>query len=144
MTTETTRTRAVDETAARAVVDNVGRAWADNDPDAFADAYTAEGTMILSGDRFMQGREVIRKMVTQQFATAHKGTTLLQNVIDVRPVGENAAVVITDGGVLTPGEVEPHPDRAIRATWVLEKQDGNWLIAAYQNPRNADGRLPGA
>ncbi|TDO42056.1 SgcJ/EcaC family oxidoreductase [Paractinoplanes brasiliensis] len=144
MTAETTRTRAVDETAARAVVDNVGKAWADNNPDAFADAYTADGTMILSGDRFIQGREVIRAMAKQQFATAHKGTTLLQNVIDVRPVGEAGAVVITDGGVLAPGETAPHPDREIRATWVLEKQDGNWLIAAYQNTRNADGRLPGA
>jgi len=148
MTSDTTEaatsTWLADETAARSVVDNIGKAWAANDPNAFADAYTAEGTMILSGDRFMQGRETIRTIVAHQFVSAHKGTTLLQNVVDVRPLGRDAAVVITEGGVLAPGETTPAPERAIRATWVLEKQAGNWLIAAYQNTRNADGQLPGA
>ena len=148
MTSNATQTatspRPADESAARAVVDNIGKAWAANDANAFADAYTVDGTMILSGDRFMQGRETIRTMATQQFASAHRGTTLLQNIVEVRALGSDAAVVITEGGVLAPGETAPAPERAIRATWVLQKQADEWLIAAYQNTRNADGQLPGA
>lgn len=137
-------TDAQDEAAIRGVVNGIRMAWADNDADAFADAYTQDASMILSGDRYLSGRETIRKVVTQQFRTAHLGTTLLQDVVDLRFIGSGSAVAITEGGVLGPGEVRPAPARAIRATWVLSKQDGKWLIAAYQNTRNEDTQLPGA
>jgi uncharacterized protein (TIGR02246 family) len=134
-----------EEKAARGVVETVGKAWGDNNPDGFADAYTEDATMILSGDRFFRGREVIRKVAQQQFSSAHKGTTLLQNVVDLRFIGPGTAVIVTEGGVLAPGETEPAPDRAIRATWVLAKKpDQKWYVAAYQNTRNADAQLPGA
>jgi uncharacterized protein (TIGR02246 family) len=133
-----------DEAAVRSVVDGIRAAWADNDGDAFADAYTEDASLILSGDRYLSGREMIRKVVTQQFSTAHLGTTLLQDIVDLRFIGPGSAVAITEGGVLAPGEVQPAPARAIRATWVLSKQDGKWFIAAYQNTRNEDAQLPGA
>ncbi|SDX62704.1 conserved hypothetical protein [Amycolatopsis xylanica] len=134
----------VDETALRELVETVGKAWAANDGDAFADAYTEDATLTLSGDRFFAGREVIRAVLTQQFATAHKGTTLLQNITKVRPLGRDAAFVITEGGVLAPGETVPAPERAFRAIWVMVKEENTWLIAAYQNTRTADTTLPGA
>lgn len=133
-----------DKTAVRAVPDRIRDAWAANDAEAFAAAYTADATMILSGDRFMKGRAQILQEVKASFAGGHKGTTLLQNIVDARYIGANTAIVITDGGVLAPGETKPHPEREIRATWVIAKEDGEWRIAAYQNSRNADGKLPGA
>lgn len=133
-----------DEAAVRAVPDRIKTAWDANDPEAFASVYTEDATMILSGDRFLKGRAEILGTVTQSFATAHKGTSLEQNIIDVRGLGPDSAVVITDGGVLAPGESVAAPERAIRATWVITRQDGEWLLAAYQNTRNADGKLPGA
>ena len=143
--TSSTTDQSTEETAARGVVEAIGKAWADNNPDGFADAYTEDATMILSGDRFFRGREVIRKMVRQQFASAHKGTTLLQTVVDLRFLSQDTAVIVTEGGVLVPGETAPSAEREIRATWVLAKQpDQKWSIAAYQNSRNADNPLPGA
>ncbi|NUT93509.1 MAG: SgcJ/EcaC family oxidoreductase [Saccharothrix sp.] len=127
----------------KAVIDGIAEAWADNNPDGFADLYTADATMVLSGDRFFRGREVIRKVAVEQFKTAHKGTTLLQNIVDSKLLSEDAAVVVTEGGVLAPGQSEPSPERALRATWVLAREDGKWLIAAYQNGRLADTPLPG-
>ncbi|WP_309116038.1 SgcJ/EcaC family oxidoreductase [Saccharothrix sp.] len=127
----------------KAVIDGVAEAWADNNPDRFADSYTADATMVLSGDRFFRGREVIRQVAVQQFKTAHKGTTLLQNIVDTKIISDDAAVVITEGGVLAPGQSVPSPERALRATWVFAKQDGKWLVSAYQNGRLADTPLPG-
>jgi len=136
---------ATEEAAARGVVEAIGKAWADNNPDGFADAYAEDASLILSGDRYFRGREVIRKMTRHQFATAHKGTTLLQNIVDLRFLSPDTAVVITEGGVLVPGETVPAAEREIRATWVLNKKpDQKWYIAAYQNGRNADTPLPGA
>lgn len=133
-----------DESGVRSVVDGIGKAWRSNNADAFADAYTEDASMILSGNRYLSGREVIRAVVTQQFKSAHQGTTLLQNIVNLRFLAHDVAVVITEGGVLAPSEVEPAPERAIRATWVLTKENNAWLIAAYQNTRMADAQLPGA
>ncbi|MEU4767019.1 SgcJ/EcaC family oxidoreductase [Actinosynnema sp. NPDC023794] len=127
----------------KAVIDGIAEAWADNNPDGFADLYTTDATMVLSGDRFFRGREVIRKVAVEQFKSAHKGTTLLQNIVVSRLLTDDTAVVVTEGGVLAPGQSEPSPERALRATWVLAREDGKWLIAAYQNGRLADTPLPG-
>lgn len=132
------------ETIARDVVDGIGDAWARNDPNAFANAYTDDATMILSGDRYFTGRETIRQVATRQFESAHRNTTLLQNIINVRALGDDTIVVITEGGVLAPGETVPAPERALHATWVLAKKNDSWQIAAYQNSRDADTVLPGA
>jgi uncharacterized protein (TIGR02246 family) len=140
-------TSTVTETTAaelKAVIDGIRDAWSDNDPNAFADLYTSDATMILSGDRFFRTQDVIRKMATHQFASAHKGTTLLQNIVDTKFLTEDSAVCITEGGVLAPGESEPAPERVIRATWVFRREAGEWRIAAYQNGRLADTPLPGA
>ena len=36
-------------------------------------------------------------------------------------------------GIRFPGETEVPADRMVHATWVLEKRDGAWLVAAYHN-----------
>lgn len=127
----------------REVIDGIAKAWESNDPDAFANLYTADASMILSGDRYLNGREVIRQVITQQFKAAHAGTTLLQNIVDVRSISDDVAVAITEGGVLAPGENLPSDERSIRATWVLRKGGEGWLIAAYQNTRTSEAALPG-
>jgi uncharacterized protein (TIGR02246 family) len=131
------------EITARNVVDGIATAWASNDPNAFADTYTEDACMILSGNRYFKGRETLRQVVVSQFGSAHKRTTLLQNIIDVRAVSDDAIIVITEGGVLAPGETLPAPERAIHATWVLANDNGSWRIASYQNSRDADSALPG-
>ena len=42
-------------------------------------------------------------------------------------------LLVTSGGVLRPGESQVSDARAIRATWLVVKRDGQWLLTAYQN-----------
>lgn len=129
------------EATARDVVEEVNDAWAMNDADRFADLYTDDATFILSGDRFFQGREHIRSELTQSFAGPHKGTRLLTYVVDGRLLSPGLAILVTEGGVLLPGQSEPDWERALRATWVVVKESDRWRVAAYQNGRQADGAL---
>ncbi|WP_169979417.1 MULTISPECIES: SgcJ/EcaC family oxidoreductase [unclassified Microbispora] len=123
-----------DEIAAlREVPGRIVAAWAGNDADAFAAACTEDATMILPGDVFVSGREAIREFFKAAYAGPYKGTRVTGEPISVKFIGADAAVLVTRGGVLAPGETEVAPERAIRATWVLAKQDGTWLITAYQN-----------
>jgi uncharacterized protein (TIGR02246 family) len=128
--------------AARSVVDRVTAAWDENDPEAFAAVFTEAGTMILSGNRYFRGHGEIRAQMAAAFAGPLKGTRLAGRIVDFRFLGPGAAVVTTDGGLLAPGETDVAWERALRATWVATRQDGEWLVAAYQNGRNADGAPP--
>ncbi|MCC8251658.1 SgcJ/EcaC family oxidoreductase [Saccharothrix luteola] len=140
-TPETGRARN-EEVRVREVLDGIVRAWAGKDADAFADAYTKNARMILSDNRFLRGREVIRDAVTEQFATAQRGTTLVQDVVDLRFLQPGVALVITEGGDLSPDDAESAAG-SVRATWVLANGLDGWRIAAYQNTPIPDETRPG-
>ncbi|MFF4378189.1 SgcJ/EcaC family oxidoreductase [Kitasatospora sp. NPDC001547] len=122
-----------DAAALRAVPERIVAAWAQHDADGFAEVFTEDATLILPGDVFLTGRQAIRAFMTQAFAGPFKGTRVTGEPVSVRPLAEDVAVVVTRGGVLAPGDTEVTAERAIRATWVLARQGGDWRIASYQN-----------
>ncbi|MEV7008618.1 SgcJ/EcaC family oxidoreductase [Streptosporangium sp. NPDC051022] len=121
-----------DKAAVAALPQRVIAAWADHDADAFAQIFTEDGTMILPG-LYCKGREEIRAFMASAFEGRFKGTQVTGRPIDVRFLNGEAGVVITQGGVLAPGETEVADERAIRASWAVVKQDGQWYLASYQN-----------
>ncbi|MPZ85174.1 MAG: SgcJ/EcaC family oxidoreductase [Actinophytocola sp.] len=134
----TTIDRSADQAAITSVLHRITEAWAAHDGDAFARVFTENGTMILPGV-FRKGQADIRAFMTQAFAGPYQGTQVTGQPIDLEVHG-NTAVVISKGGVLAPGETEVSEARAIRATWVVVKDDGEWRLTAYQNsPVHAPG-----
>ncbi|HEY9373077.1 SgcJ/EcaC family oxidoreductase, partial [Streptomyces sp.] len=53
--------------------------------------------------------------------------------LSLRFVGRDAAIVVSESGILFPGQTEVSDTGKVNATWVFEKRDGQWLIAAYHN-----------
>lgn len=141
MTTSTATTveaanPAADKAAVAAVPGRIVAAWASHDGDAFARVFTEDGSMILPG-LYLKGRDDIRAYMTDAFAGHYQGTQVTGQPLDLRFLGRDAAVVTTQGGVLAAGQTEVSDDSAIRASWVVVRQDGEWLLAAYQNsPRD--------
>jgi uncharacterized protein (TIGR02246 family) len=123
----------------RAVYD----AWAANDANAFAALYTEDATVVQPGIH-KRNQEDIRTTMAAAFAGPLKGSTVLDQPQSVRLIGSDAAIVITEGGILMAGETELPSERMVRATWVLSKVDGQWYVAAYQNspadPPKMNGR----
>ncbi|MEU9891645.1 SgcJ/EcaC family oxidoreductase [Sphaerisporangium sp. NPDC051011] len=128
-----TSTTIDDTTAVREVPRRMVAAWAKNDGEAFASIFTEDATMILPGDIYVTGRESIRAFMDAAYSGPYKGTRVFGEPLSAKFLGPEAAVLTTKGGVLTGEETEVSPERAIRATWVLAKQDGQWLVTAYQN-----------
>ncbi len=53
--------------------------------------------------------------------------------VDVRfPTGDTA-IVVSEDGIIFPGQDAVASERPVRATWVLVRPDGGWRIASYHN-----------
>ncbi|WP_028923468.1 SgcJ/EcaC family oxidoreductase [Pseudonocardia acaciae] len=133
MTTTDTKTTTEDEAAVRAVLDGVYAAWAAGDADALAAHYTEDATVILHSGVFSTGSNEVRDAMAAGFAGPLRGSRAFDRPLDLRFLGPDTAVVIGEGGILMAGERELPPARQVRATWVLTRRDGRWLVAAYHN-----------
>jgi uncharacterized protein (TIGR02246 family) len=114
-------------------------AWAAHDAEAFSQLFTQDGTLILPGV-YKKGRDEIRQFMAAAYAGPYKGTSVTGSPLDVKPLGTDAVALLTVGGVLAPGEKEVSTKQAIRAAWILVRDEGTWRLAVYQNcPRDPVG-----
>lgn len=125
-----------DKAAIAGLTQRMVAAWSRHDADAFADLFVEDGTMILPGV-FRTGRDDIRAFMAAAFEDHYKGSNVTGQPLDLRFLTSDVAVLLTEGGVLAPGDTEVSDDRAIRATWLAVRRDGEWRLAGYQNsPRH--------
>ncbi|MEE4544625.1 SgcJ/EcaC family oxidoreductase [Streptomyces sp. V4-01] len=123
---------AADQAAVAALTQQVIAAWARNDADGFADLFVEDGTMILPG-LIKLGREEIRGYLTDAFAGPYQGTRVTGRPLGIRFLSPESGILLTQGGVLAPGETEISDAQTIHASWVVVKLGGDWRLAAYQN-----------
>lgn len=131
-TTRAATPSAADKAAVAGVPRRIVEAWAAYDADAFANVFVADGIMILPG-LYRKGRADIRAYMKDGFAGPYQGTQVTGEPLDVKFLSRDSAVIVTEGGVLAPGEKTVAPERAVRASWVVVKRDGEWSLAVYQN-----------
>jgi len=43
------------------------------------------------------------------------------------------AIVVSENGIIFPGQDAVASEQMVRATWVLVRRDGGWRIASYHN-----------
>jgi uncharacterized protein (TIGR02246 family) len=67
------------------------------------------------------------------FAGPLQGSSTWNKQLSIRFIGEDGAIVISESGILFAGQTEVPESGKVNATWVFEKRDGRWLIAAYHN-----------
>ena len=114
------------------VLDSMYSAWAAGDADGIARHYTEDASVVQPGI-YKENNEVIRTTMAAGFAGPLKGSRVIDEPQSVRFLGPDAAVVITEGGVLMAGQTEVPAERQVRSTWALTRRDGQWLVVAYHN-----------
>jgi uncharacterized protein (TIGR02246 family) len=124
--------RAEDQAAIEAVLDTSYKAWADGDADAMVADYTDDATAIMTGS-LRESRDTIRQNMALAFSGPLRDTSTYNKQLSLRFVGEDAAIAVSESGILFAGQTEVPDAAKVNATWVFEKRDGQWLIAAYHN-----------
>lgn len=117
--------------AVRDVVTAIGAAWAAGDAAAFAALYAPDATVVLPDGVYLTGRSAIRAFTAPGFAGPLQGSLTVNDDVEVRLIGDDVAIATSLGGVKMAGEAEVATDRIRRATWVLSRRDGQWLVDAY-------------
>lgn len=120
------------ESALSHVPERTTNAWANLDASAFAEVFTRDTKVVIAGT-YLQGRDAVLSYISAAFSGPLKGTTVISAPVSTEYINAETGLVITEGGVLLPGEMDVSAERAIRGTWVLAREDGEWRIRAYHS-----------
>ena len=122
---DTNRTAAI-----TAVIDSLAEAWARGDGDAYGAHFTEDATYITFVGTHYQGREDIAGSHRALFAKFLQGTKLAHEILGIRLLGTDAAVLTTRGDTYK-GD---HPGKLTKIqTYTLVREGDRWLIAAFHN-----------
>jgi uncharacterized protein (TIGR02246 family) len=130
---------APDAAAIEALLERQLVAWSDGNGASFAATYTADADLTTFDGTHVAGRQEIASFMQAQFDAFLKGTRVLAAPKRIRFIGDSVAVMITEGGVLFPGETAVPPERFSIQTFLATRSDQGWLFEAFQNTRITSG-----
>lgn len=128
-----------DEAAVRNIVQDEISAWNSGDADAYSRHFAADGTFTNIRGEFFTGREPFIQKHDNLFKGPFHGSTLKQNIVSLKFVRPDVAVVevltsVTGIPKLFPGTNTDERGRLrTRLLQVVAKDGGEWKIAAYHN-----------
>jgi uncharacterized protein (TIGR02246 family) len=119
----------------QATVEEMQRAW--GDADAYGAVFTEDADYITFFGGHARGREEIAESHRPLFDGVLKGTTLDARITHVSYLAPDVALVHTVGSTAKRNHTG-NPNGSVQ-TMVVVRQDGDWLIRAFQNTRRRQG-----
>lgn len=107
-------------------------AWRANDADAFAECFAADGSLLMK-DEQLTSREQIRSFMADLFAGSHRGAHVQGWPVAVAFLTGDAALFVTEGGIVAPGETGIAEHNLIRSTWVVARRAGGPELVSHQS-----------
>jgi uncharacterized protein (TIGR02246 family) len=131
------------ETDVRAVLGRLTEAWNSADATAYGRLFTEDADYVTFFGMNFPGREAIENSHRALFEGPLKGSKLTGQLgasAKVRFVRPDVAVVVAGGGSSVTGADTADEGRDSTVSFVLVREDGEWLITAFQNTRVSDPR----
>lgn len=104
-------------------------AWDVGDAKAYAAQFTESASYVIYIGLCYIGRAAIERAHEEVFARWQKGSRMAIEVLEVQRLGDDAAVVLTEGGVGKGNAVSRNKVQ----TFTMVRREGRWLCAAFQN-----------
>ncbi|MDG4858605.1 SgcJ/EcaC family oxidoreductase [Streptomyces sp. T-3] len=120
----------------QAVTDTIASlidAWRRHDADAYGAAFTEDATYVTFVGTYYRGRTDIIESHRTLFAKYLKGTQLADEILDIRFLGPDTAVV-TGRGESYKGS-RPKKLTKVQTYALVREPNGQWRIAAFQNTK---------
>jgi uncharacterized protein (TIGR02246 family) len=130
-----------DEGAIRSLEVQQQDAWNRHDAKAYAGLFTEDGDCVNVVGWWWKGRAEIEKKLTDAYVYVFHESVFSLGEVTVRFVQPDLAVVHvhwTMTGARTPQGI-PTPQQGLQ-TQLVQKKDGKWLIAAFQNTNSVPER----
>jgi uncharacterized protein (TIGR02246 family) len=125
-----------DEAAIRAIIGKLEEAWDKGDGKLWGEQFTEDVDFTVWNGLYLKGREAITKSHTEIFNTIFKGTKLRHTELNIRFLRGDVAMVRTAGSHVRKEEEFPAKPQFF-PLYVMTKEKGRWLIAVFQNTKNA-------
>lgn len=107
----------------------------EGDARGFAAPFLDEADFVEFDGTYLQGRDRIEAYHQPLFDTVLRGWHIAGDVLGLRTLGSDHAIVRTATTTVLPGQVAPSPGRASRQLIVARRAGGTWVIEALQNGR---------
>jgi len=127
------------EAAIRSIIEEEIAAWNSGDAAAFARHFAADGTFTNIRGQFFTGREAFQERHDFIFKGIYRGTTMKQDIVSLKFVRPEVAVVETITAVIgiekrVPGmSLDAHGRLRSRLLQVMVKDGSEWKIVAFHN-----------
>jgi uncharacterized protein (TIGR02246 family) len=112
-------------------LERMKRAWDTGDAGAYAAQFTTDASYVIYTGLCYLGRSAIENAHAVVFDKWQKGTTMALEILAIRQIGEQTAVVVTEGGVGKGNAVT----RDKVQTFTMVRCGDQWLCAAFQNTK---------
>lgn len=122
-----------DEVAVRALFEQLNEAWGNTD--AYAALFTEDADYVAFDGSHAKGREAIANTHRPLFEGFMKGSRLAGRVTAIRFLAPDVALIHGAGAVIQARQKQPSRRASSVSTTIAVRQDGHWLVTAFQNTR---------
>ncbi len=121
-----------DETSIKQIIQTMQDGWNNKDGNLFASRFTDDCDYVVVNGMFLKTRKVVAEGHQGIFNSIYKETNLELNLRDARYLADDIIIAHVDGRRF--GNIfGKYEDAHAIMTFVLQKLNGNWSIAAFQN-----------
>ncbi|MCD5344834.1 SgcJ/EcaC family oxidoreductase [Agromyces sp. H3Y2-19a] len=120
-----------DRTAVLDALERIRSAWDSGDASAYAAEFTDDASYVIFAGLASLGREAIRRDHVPVFEQWQRGSRMAMRVLDLRLVGPDVAIAVTEGGIGKRARIRLDKMQ----TFVMVREADAWRCAAFQNTR---------
>ncbi|MFC3165616.1 SgcJ/EcaC family oxidoreductase [Ciceribacter thiooxidans] len=124
-----------DMAAIRGLINDMARAWNAGDGAAYADVFTRDCDYVTFNGERLRGRDAVARSHQNLFDTHLKGSRLIVENVDVRPINNDVALVHCTGNSMLRWQKKAPKSRKSLQTLVATRTEYGWRFAAFHNTR---------